>query len=152
MEITLEKIDLLRKRADVSYQEAKQALEETDGTVVEALAYLEEKERIRPEKESCGRSFWNNTKSVYRKSSSIRFVISRDGQVLLNVGVPLALLVSVIAMPLAVTLLVLALLTGCKIRFVGTKEDETGISDSLNKAASKAEDLAEKLVSEIKDA
>jgi hypothetical protein len=152
MEITLEKIDLLRKRADVSYQEAKQALEENDGNVVEALAYLEEKERIRPEKESCGRSFWNNTKSVYRKSSSIRFVISRDGQVLLNVGVPLALLVSVIAMPLAVTLLVLALLTGCKIRFVGTKEDETGISDSLNKAASKAEDLAEKLVSEIKDA
>lgn len=152
MEITLEKIDLLRKRADVSYQEAKQALEENDGNVVEALAYLEEKERIRPEKESCGRSFWNNTKSVYRKSSSIRFVISRDGQILLNVGVPLALLVSVIAMPLAVTLLVLALLTGCKIRFVGTKEDETGISDSLNKAASKAEDLAEKLVSEIKDA
>ncbi len=152
MEITLEQIDLLRKRADVSYKEAKEALEANGGNVVEALAYLEETERIKPEREPCGTTFWNKSKSVYRKSSAVRFVISRDEQVLLNVGVPLALLITIIAMPLAVALLLLALLTGCKIRFVGTQEEGAGISDSLNRAASKAEDFAERIVSEVKEA
>lgn len=152
MEITLEKIDLLRKRADISYKEAKGILEENDGNVVEALAYLEEMEKIKDEAEFSGGSLWSKTKDVYRKASAIRFVITRDEQVLLNVGVPLALIVSVIVMPVAVTLVVLALFTGCKIRFVGNKEEDAGeISESLNRAAAKAEGFAEKVVSDVKE-
>ena len=40
-EMMLEKIDLIRDRMKVSYLEARQALEETDGNVVEALVLLE---------------------------------------------------------------------------------------------------------------
>lgn len=40
-EITLEKIDILRERTGVTYAAAKEALEITDGEVVEALIYLE---------------------------------------------------------------------------------------------------------------
>lgn len=153
MEINLEKIDLLRKRADISYKEAKQVLEENDGNVVEALAYLEETEKIKDEVEFCGESLWSKTKEVYRKASAIRLVITRKDQVLLNVGVPLAVIVSVIVMPLAVTLVVLALFTGCKIRIVGNKGEDAGeISESLNRAAAKAEDFADKVVSEVKEA
>ncbi|MCL2547604.1 MAG: DUF4342 domain-containing protein [Symbiobacteriaceae bacterium] len=40
-EMLLEKIDLIRERMKVSYLEARQALEQTDGNVVEALVLLE---------------------------------------------------------------------------------------------------------------
>ncbi len=41
MEISLEKIDMVRNRMAVSYKEAKEALEAARGDVVEALVWLE---------------------------------------------------------------------------------------------------------------
>ncbi len=37
MNVSLEQIDLLRKRANVSYEEAKEVLEKFDGDIIEAL-------------------------------------------------------------------------------------------------------------------
>ncbi len=42
MQDELEKIDLLRERMDISYREAKEALAEAGGDVVEALIRIEE--------------------------------------------------------------------------------------------------------------
>lgn len=42
MEITLEKIELVKDRTGVSYKEAKAALEAADGSVVDAIINLEE--------------------------------------------------------------------------------------------------------------
>ena len=41
----LEKLDAIRERLDVSYDEARKALVEADGDVVEALASLEKRQR-----------------------------------------------------------------------------------------------------------
>ena len=54
--ITLEKLDILRERADLSYQEAKELLELCDGDVVQALIELEH----RPKKESSTETFFNS--------------------------------------------------------------------------------------------
>ncbi|EAX48230.1 transcriptional regulator, Fis family [Thermosinus carboxydivorans Nor1] len=43
MEITLEKIDIIRERTGVSYREAKEVLERNGGNVIEALIELESK-------------------------------------------------------------------------------------------------------------
>ena len=43
MEITLEKIELVKDRTGVSYKEAKEALERANGTVVDAIIEIEEK-------------------------------------------------------------------------------------------------------------
>lgn len=45
MSISIEQIDLLRKRANVGYKEAKEALEKCNGDIVEALSYLEEQNK-----------------------------------------------------------------------------------------------------------
>jgi N-acetylmuramic acid 6-phosphate (MurNAc-6-P) etherase len=45
MSIELEKIDLIRNRTGVSYREAKKALDEAGGDVIEALITLEETDR-----------------------------------------------------------------------------------------------------------
>ena len=42
MEITLEKIELVKDRTGVGYKEAKEALEQTEGNVVDAIILIEE--------------------------------------------------------------------------------------------------------------
>ena len=42
MEITLEKIELVKDRTGVSYKEAKEALEAADGSVMDAIIAIEE--------------------------------------------------------------------------------------------------------------
>ena len=42
MEITLEKIELVKDRTGVTYAEAKEALESADGSVVDAIIAIEE--------------------------------------------------------------------------------------------------------------
>lgn len=153
MEITLEKIDLLRKRADVTYNEAKEALQKNEGDVVEALAYLEEQNKIKQENklEVNTSSLWKKLKKLYIKASPIRLrITSKDNNTLLNVGVPLAILITIITMPLAVALFFLALVTNCRIKFIKDNGQEYGINNSLNSIASKTSDLAGKVAQEVK--
>lgn len=46
MEITLELVERLREKADVSYEEARAVLEEADGDLLDALILLERRGRI----------------------------------------------------------------------------------------------------------
>lgn len=46
MEITLEQVERLKEKADVSYRQAKEALEYSGGNLLDALIYLEEKGTI----------------------------------------------------------------------------------------------------------
>lgn len=46
MEITLEMVERLKNKADVSYKQAKEALEYSGGNLLDALIYLEEKGSI----------------------------------------------------------------------------------------------------------
>ncbi|CCQ96968.1 Ubiquitin-associated-domain-containing protein [[Clostridium] ultunense Esp] len=48
--ITLEQVEKLRQRANISYDEAKAALEETNGDMLEAIINLEKQNRINPPK------------------------------------------------------------------------------------------------------
>lgn len=152
MEITLEKIDLLRKRANVSYKEAKEALENNEGNVVEALADLEELNKIKPERECNASSAWKKTKKTYVKANGIRLVITKEDSTILNIGIPLALLVTIVAMPLVAALLVIALITGCRIRFIKNDGEGYGINSTLEDIAEKTSDFADKVAKEIKDA
>ena len=47
MDITLELVEQLRKRAHVSYEEARAVLEEADGDLLAALILLEQRGKIR---------------------------------------------------------------------------------------------------------
>ncbi len=44
--VTLEQVEKLREKADISYHEAKAALEKTNGDILEAIINLEEEKRI----------------------------------------------------------------------------------------------------------
>ncbi|MDX9871290.1 MAG: DUF4342 domain-containing protein [Clostridia bacterium] len=148
----LEKIDLLRKRANVGYKEAKEALEKNGGDIVEALAGLETDNKIRPEKEEQTSSFWSKAKRLYHKGNAIRLVITKDGSTLLNCGLPLVLLLTIFVMPLVIALLILAVLTNCKIRFTKITGEEYNINRSIDKLADKVSGAADKVAEEFKKA
>lgn len=48
--ITLEQVEKLCKRANISYDEAKAALEETDGDMLEAVINLEKQGKVKAPK------------------------------------------------------------------------------------------------------
>ena len=49
--VTLQQVEELRKYADISFNEAKEALEETNGDILEAIINLEKKGRIKAPKD-----------------------------------------------------------------------------------------------------
>lgn len=146
MEITLEQIDQLRKRANVGIKEAKEALEKAEGNIVEALAQLEEENKLKPEKESLRNSpFIQKTKNIAAKLNKIRFVITKDETNLLNIPLLPALLLTIISLPAAIVAIGLALFTGCKIRFKKESGEEYGINEKISNFTDKVTQEINKL-------
>ena len=108
LEITLEKIELVKDRTGVTYAEAKKALEEADGSVVDAIIAIEEtinagnKGRAFGEK---GEALFASLKNLVKKGNVAKIQVKREGDTVLNipvnvgiVGVCIAPLASVVAM------------------------------------------------------
>lgn len=88
MEITLEKIDQILDRTGVSYQEAKDALVNANGDVVDALIYLEGKNKSKfKEFNEKSAEMMENLKDVLRKGNITRVMVEKDGEILLNLPV-----------------------------------------------------------------
>jgi len=153
MTISIEQIDLLRKRAKVGYKEAKEALEKCNGDIVEALAYLEDQNKIKPECESIKDStFVKKIKNLISKANKIKLVISKDDKTILNLPSTLAVLFCIFAMPIAVTALILALVTSCKIRVHKDSGEECSINSKIDKVTDIVNNVATKITEEIKNA
>lgn len=118
MSITLEQIDLLRERAKVSYQDAKDALEKCDNNIVEALVYLEREKKTKPRKEECTGRLWERLKELVKKGNETRFVVKRDSEEnIINLSLNVMIIITIITTPIFVGIgLILAILTKHKIR------------------------------------
>jgi len=123
MSVSLEKIDILKERANVSYQEAKEALENTGGDLVEALIYLERSEKIKKQSPPIGQKLSEQSagmgqkiKDTVRKLHSYRFIIQKNGENLVNVPSTIAIIAGLITFPMSLALLVVVALLGCKIK------------------------------------
>lgn len=88
MEIDLEKIDIVRERAKVSYTEAKDVLEKTNGNVVEALIYIEKNQKnIFNNISDVSSDFVEAIKDIVKKGNVNRIKIKKDNKVVLDIPV-----------------------------------------------------------------
>ncbi|MCJ7689181.1 MAG: DUF4342 domain-containing protein [Clostridiaceae bacterium] len=151
MSINLEQIDELRRRANVSYEDAKHALEQSAGDLIEALVYLEKQNMIKdPEATSSESHFFKKVKNLIKKGNETKLIVKKDDTVVLNICVTLAIVITIAATPLVIIALVVALVTNHKIR-IKRKDNEfskaNNIFDKMSLAVNK---VTSKITEEIK--
>ncbi|MDD7795267.1 DUF4342 domain-containing protein [Clostridium sp. 'White wine YQ'] len=153
--ITIEMIDELRARVDVTYEDAKEALENSQGDILEAIIYLERNNKVNSKKQEfkeeqkeeqdgftkavCKAISWS--KNVFRKGNSNHLVIVKNDNVILRLSLTVIVLVVVLAPYISIPLLLLALFTGHKIKFIGDDIEKTRANDTMNKASTAAENI-----------
>ena len=91
-DITLEKIDIIKERTGVSYTDAKEALEQCDGDVVNALIYIEAKQKKAPmfnmeEMYTTKDEFLSWIKDLVKKGNVTRIKIRKDDTVVIDIPV-----------------------------------------------------------------
>ena len=98
-EITLEKIDTIRKRTGLTYGEAKIALEMNAGNVVDTLIYLENNKKTFTENVSdASNDLLNTVKDIMEKGNVHRIKIKRDNKVLIDIPVNAGIAVGAISL------------------------------------------------------
>ena len=145
MDSTLEKIDEVRKRAGVSYGEAKEALESCNGDVVEAIIYLENKKKTTEDKNKYGgdkaANFFNKIGELIEKGNKTRIIISKNEEVLISIPVTIAILITVLAPYVTVVGFLIALFTGHRVKVQGGGENCDKVNEELNKVSKVVEDI-----------
>ncbi len=146
MKVTLEEIDLLRKRADVSYEDAKEALEKFEGDMVEALVYLEKENKINHKKKCESKSqFISKVKSIIKKGNRTKFIIKNDESVVLNIPITIVILLTIFTTPFVIIGLIAAILTKHKISI---EKPEGGSVEKVNKVFDKMTSTVNDITSE----
>ncbi|AZO95025.1 DUF4342 domain-containing protein [Iocasia frigidifontis] len=135
----LEKIDLIRQRIDVSYEKAYQALQETDGNVVEALIKLE-KEGDGQKKFNLdtdlfhvkGQDLINKIKNIIKEGNVNKVIVKNDEKTLVEIPVT-AGVVSLVLFPY-LTLLAgaTAMYKDYTLEIERNKEEEQNINQPEN--------------------
>jgi len=89
MDISLEKVDIVKERTGASYKEAKEALEQNNGDVVESIIFIEEKvgKTWMDTMSGAGNEIVEKLKDVIQKGNVARIMLKKDGETLLNVPV-----------------------------------------------------------------
>ncbi|MBZ9636086.1 DUF4342 domain-containing protein [Clostridium sp. FP1] len=130
-EITLEKIDIIKERTGVSYTEAKEALEECDSDVVNALIYIEAKQKRNSkfnmeEMYSTKDEFVVAMKDIVRKGNVSRIKVKKDENVVMDIPVNAGIAAGLVGL-FNPTLIGLGLLTAVltKVTIEITKVDGT---------------------------
>lgn len=147
MTFNLEKIDELKKRANVSYADAKEALEQCNGDLVEALIYLETQNKIKPEQNaSCG--ILAKCKNLIKKGNNTRFVITKQERTVLDLSVTVSVVITVFASYIVMPVLLLALFTGHRMKFAGKNGEDVKVNQALSKLSNAVSSAKKKLTDE----
>jgi len=132
-EITLEKIDIIRDRTGVSYREAKDALEQSNGNVLEALIALDETKDTNWTEEFSVRSgeVIEKVKGLLYEGNVNKISVKSEGRTLVEIPVTFGAIGAMVLPHLAVLGVLVAMFKRCTIEVVrndGSKV-ETEVSD-----------------------
>ena len=162
MEITLEKIELVKDRTGVTYKEAKEALEKTEGNVVEAIILIEDNvdDQASTRKISAkGEALIDKIKETVKRGNVARIIVKKDGETFLNMPLNAGVLGAVVAPWGIVVGAVAAFGFKCEIELL--KDDGEVVSltdkagnlyeDAVNKGSGIYEDLKSKAPDAFED-
>ena len=143
MEITLEKIELVKDRTGVTYKEAKEALEAADGNVVDAIVAIEQSIDMSADQKFTKKknNLKEKVKEILKKGNIARILVTRDGETILNIPLNAGVIGTVVAPWGVIAGTVAAFGFKCRIEFV---KDDGSVIDLTEKAGVFYEDAKEK--------
>ncbi len=150
MDISIEKIDIVVSRTNASYKLAKEALEKTNGDVVEAIVLLEEEENSEDLSKK-GEDLVDKIKEMIKEGNVTKIIVKKDDKIILNIPVTLAAAGAIIAVQAALLGLGLALLTKCTIEIVKEDGEVVSINDSIDEGVKRTKEAFEDDEDENKD-
>ena len=134
-QVTIEAIDkVLERFPNATYKQAKEALEKTDGSVVDAIIYLETNcKESNPSSKKTTEIFGKNTDELkeqvldlIKKSSVVRIIIEKYEKTMLNIPFTIGVVGAIIGPMLTLVGLSAAVLSKCKIK-VANEDGDTVI-------------------------
>lgn len=153
MEITLEKIELVKDRTGATYAESKAALEAAEGSVVDAIIALEETKNKEHDKVDGGSlkdsPLFAKMKEIVDKGNVSRILISKDGKTIVNFPVTAGVIGAVLVPWGAIFGIVAAVGTQCNIDFVDDKGKVVDIDGKVVGVYDKAKGLIVKGVEKV---
>ncbi len=162
-----EKVEKLREKANVSFEEAKAALEEANWDLLDAMIALEKQGKAEERKETYstkddaelmvvdepekkekrGNAFTDKVKALWHKSCENNFVVERNDDVIVNIPIWAFILILAFTWHITLVVMVVALFFGCKYSFRGADEMKlaNNVCDKVSEAADKVKEEYNKL-------
>ena len=163
-----EMVEKLRAKANVSYEEAKAALEASDWDILDALVLLESEGKVKgaPEAKeyttqekkeyswntgngevkvtfsSALSKLWDWIRKLVQKGNANQFVITRKGDELIAMPITVLALLLICFWPFSLIILFVGLFLGARYSFRGP-DINTNVNDFMNKAQDKAASAVE---------
>lgn len=164
----LQKIDDIIKRTNADFSTAKQALEDADGDVLEAIILIENQNKSKSTAQNgpgTGEQIMNQLKDVLAKGNATKITIKKNNEVVVNLPVTAGIIGTLIAPFLSAAGITAALLAHCSVEItqadgkvvdIGKKVDEgvDAVRDAVQdvrKGASNLRDDVKKGASDFKD-
>ncbi|WP_326908567.1 DUF4342 domain-containing protein [Sedimentibacter sp. MB31-C6] len=142
MKITLEQIDELRSRVNVSYEEAKKALEKNDGDLIKSIIELEKKKGKKNNNKEGVTGFAN-------KLLELKLLVkNKNGNTLVNLPLVIILLTFIMAFWIVIFGLLLAVATSCKIKIYRDKNsiNVSGLKKNMQETVEKIKEKSEIII------
>ncbi len=160
----IEMVEKLMSKANVSYAEAKQALENNNWDMLDALIELERQGKVRtgqgaahyttePEKEqqkareekqdtrSGWDEFWSGFCRLIRRGMQNSFVAQRRGETIISIPVLLLIVLLCVGFWIILPLMIVGLFCECRYSFRGPDLGRKDVNDAMGKASEYADDL-----------
>ncbi|MEF9951679.1 MAG: DUF4342 domain-containing protein [Clostridium sp.] len=154
-ETTLEKIDIVRQRFGVSYEEAKKALEDNNNDLVQTLIYMEKNKKgfseVVSEKSN---DLVDTVKEIIAQGNVNRIKVKRKDKVLVDIPVTAGVAagaLSVMYLPLLAIGAVTAIAADLKIEIERENGEVEVLSHVVKKGSSKLSEKFSKLTKGAKD-
>ena len=131
MEISLEKIELVKDRTGVNYKEAKDALIKADGSVVDAIIMIEDEIDLAPKSKAGDQAshLIDRVKQLVKKGNVSKIVVKKDEEVILNIPVNLGIVGAVWVFWPTLAATVVALGMKCTIELIKDNGEVVNLSD-----------------------
>lgn len=153
MDFGLEKLDIIRERTGVSYKEAKEILERTNGDVVEALIALEEKQdkKWTDSINVAGNEVIEKLKALIKKGNVTRIILKKDGETMLNIPVTAGAVGVVLGPFVSIVGVSAALLSKATIEIVKSDGEVVDLNDMAEEKFNELRGKGKKAATEMRN-